>query len=183
MKKIINKIKYWIDFWEFLKVYNSPLKGLKLVWYFGDIKIGHPYFHPRKWVKTKTGSKLVYLEYFGFDWNGLGWKTKWGEYRHEWSPSFSIIILGKQLNVTIIPDIDYEKAHASSYWEAWLYWNYRTDKTLPFYDRMISMFEQYGCTWTGVNKEVRFTNDHYLAILNSKYLENYKQWKNDNNSN
>ena len=49
MKKLIKTIKYNL---LFLKVLNSPFKGLKLKWYFGEIKHGTPYFLPRKWVKV-----------------------------------------------------------------------------------------------------------------------------------
>ena len=51
MNKLINWYKYRVKpnvVW--LKVFNSPLKGLKLKWYFGEIKHGTPYFLPRKWV-------------------------------------------------------------------------------------------------------------------------------------
>jgi hypothetical protein len=49
------KIKQWISnlkyHWSYLGVLNSPFVGLRLKWYFGDIKHGTPYFLPRKWVK------------------------------------------------------------------------------------------------------------------------------------
>jgi hypothetical protein len=48
MKRFLNNFKY--NF-RFLKVLNSPLKGLKLKWYFGEIAKGVPYFLPRKTVK------------------------------------------------------------------------------------------------------------------------------------
>ena len=43
---------------SFLGVLNSPLKGLKLKWYFGDIEHGTPYFLPRKWVKCNLDDGL-----------------------------------------------------------------------------------------------------------------------------
>ena len=43
---------------SFLDVLNSPFKGLKLKWYFGDIEHGTPYFLPRKWVKCNKKDAL-----------------------------------------------------------------------------------------------------------------------------
>ena len=43
---------------SFLGVLNSPFKGLKLRWYFGDIEHGTPYFLPRKWVKCNKKDAL-----------------------------------------------------------------------------------------------------------------------------
>ena len=58
----------------------------------------------QEWIKkyTKSYTKPIPIKYFGFDYTSLGWKTKWGDYRFEWSPSISIIIFGKQLFITII---------------------------------------------------------------------------------
>jgi hypothetical protein len=160
-------------------LFNSPFKRLKLVWYFGEIAKGTPYFLPRKWVKTEKGSKPVPLKYFGFNWNGLGWKTKWDDYRFEYNPSFSMVILGKQLWIGITPNINIDKAFIDSYWEAWLYWYYRTDKNLSFNKRMESLFEQYSCTWKSKDERT----DHYLEILKPKYLKFYNNWKNKNVTN
>ena len=52
--KFIKRIKSHIRYnYSFLKVLNSPFKSLKLIWYFGEIRHGTPYFLPRKWVKDK----------------------------------------------------------------------------------------------------------------------------------
>lgn len=101
------RYKYFKDWWEFLKILNSPFKPLKLYWYFGNIEKGVPYFLPRKWVKcnkedclkalekeneilSKVGKKsikdwtyfkkyrkAVPLKYFGINYCSLGYKTKW----------------------------------------------------------------------------------------------------------
>lgn len=47
-----NRIKYFIRDFDFLRVYNSPFKPLKLKFYCGKIALGTPYFFPRKWVKA-----------------------------------------------------------------------------------------------------------------------------------
>ena len=54
---------------SFLGVLNSPFRGLKLVWYFGDIEHGTPYFLPRKWVKCNKKDALE-------AWNNLKPETR-----------------------------------------------------------------------------------------------------------
>ena len=54
---------------SFLGVLNSPFKGLKLKWYFGDIEHGTPYFLPRKWVKCNLDDGLK-------AWNKLGERSQ-----------------------------------------------------------------------------------------------------------
>ena len=46
-----NKIKYFLNNFDYLRVYNSPFKPPKIKFYFGKIALGTPYFYPRKWVK------------------------------------------------------------------------------------------------------------------------------------
>jgi len=50
--KLKNRIKYFLNDFDYLRVYNSPFKAPKLKWYCGKIAIGTPYFFPRKWVKA-----------------------------------------------------------------------------------------------------------------------------------
>ena len=137
MKDLLSNLKYKL---LFLKVLNSPFRGLKLKWYFGEIKHGTPYFLPRKWVKCdkqdairawvkisderkkiyidKWGNEDEYYDYyirtfnkpvpikkFGVNFTTLGWKTKFDDYRFEWSPSISIVIFGKQLFISILPKV------------------------------------------------------------------------------
>ena len=45
----MNKIKYFLKQFIFLKALNSPFKPFKLKWYIGKVAIGVPYFLPRKW--------------------------------------------------------------------------------------------------------------------------------------
>ena len=68
--KIIKRISSWFTYeFFFLKVLNSPFKGLKLRWYFGDISRGTPYFLPRKWVRTNKEDALE-------AWNKLNTETR-----------------------------------------------------------------------------------------------------------
>jgi len=46
-----NRIKYFLNDFNYLRAYNSPFKPPKIKFYCGKIAIGTPYFFPRKWVK------------------------------------------------------------------------------------------------------------------------------------
>lgn len=202
---MFKKLKEYIEYnWSFLGVLNSPLKSLRLRWYFGDIKMGTPYFLPRKWVKMteadcmeslekaasnaekhgwkfsrektleslRKSTKAVPIKYFGINWNTLGWKTKWSEFRFEYNPGLSIVLFGKQLCITILPDID--PNYWDSYWEAWLNYTYRTNKKLSKKERLKELVKEYSCTWSRYIDGVKFTKDHYNFILKPKYQKIYE---------
>lgn len=191
MKQMFKNIRYKLSF---LEVLDSPFIGLTLKWYFGDIQFGTPYFLPRKWVKctmkdahnawselknkpedisktdwlkkyAKGHTKPIPIKYFGFHFTTLGWKTKWDEYRFEWSPSISLVIFGKQLYVSIMPNIEEDSdltVILDSYWEAWLTYKYKTDKSKSQEERLKQLKEIYSCTWiNGKGKET----DYYDYIL------------------
>lgn len=46
---MIQKIKWFIKDFEWMRVYFSPFKPPKLKWYFGKVALGTPYFLPRIW--------------------------------------------------------------------------------------------------------------------------------------
>ena len=200
IKALLNSIKYKLSF---LGILNSPFKGLKLKWYFGNIEHGTPYFLPRKWVKCnkedalkswnnlknetrevyekynggiehwtdhyiKNYTKPVQIKYFGFNFTTLGWKTKWDDYRFEWSPSISLILFEKQLFIEILPNIktDDSTIAIDCYWEAWLNYKYKTDKSKSVEKRLEELQKEYSCSWG--NKEKGYTN-YYPIILKNKY--------------
>ena len=200
IKSKISNFKYN---WGYLGVLNSPFVGLELKWYFGEIKHGTPYFLPRKWVKLskkectdKLNEKIEYfnslskkcpytidsfkniekpipIKYFGFDYTSLGWKTKYGDIRFEWSPSISLVIFGKQLFISIIPKMGKTPEDASIrvdiYWEAYLTYKYRTDKTKSKHERLEQTMKEYSCIWG--NKEKGYMVDYYPLILKDKYIK------------
>lgn len=92
----------------FLKVYNSPFKPFLPKLYIGRMTIGVPYFYSRKKV--------------GFDFVGLGYKTKWSDtdYRFEWNPIWSFVFYKWQIALI------FEPIECHYYWEAWLYYYYNT---------------------------------------------------------
>ena len=199
IKALLNSVEYKLSF---LSVLNSPFKGLKFKYYFGNIEHGTPYFLPRKWVKcnlddglkawnklgkysqnaylrsqtqqewvkkyTKTHTKPISIKYFGWNFTSLGWKTKWDDYRFEWSPSISLILFGKQLFIEILPNIktDDSTIAIDCYWEAWLNYKYKTDKSKSIEKRLEELQKEYSCSWG--DEEKGYTN-YYPIILKNKY--------------
>ena len=166
IKALLNSIDYKLSF---MGVLNSPFKGLKLKWYFGKIQHGTPYFLPRKWVKTKKGFRSpIEVKYLWFDFITLGWKTKWNEYRFEWSPMISIVLFSKQVCIWFIPNINLDEYRIAldCYWEAWLNYKYKTDKSKSVEKRLEELQKEYSCSWG--NEEKGYTN-YYPIILKNKY--------------
>lgn len=108
----------------------------------------------------------------GFDFVDLGWKTKWSDtdYRFEWAPVFSFVFFGYQLAITVsAPEQDH-------YWEAWLYYEYNTDKSKSRRERIEQCKKEFPLKWTRYIKcndtweTTRVeTIDYYDSILKSKY--------------
>lgn len=180
-----NSIKWFIsNALEIVRVFRSPFVGLKFNVYWGNIQMGNPIFFPRKWVRMKEKPgyrKPVYLKYFGFDWNWLMWKTKYDDIRFEYAPSFSFVILGKQLWLQLLPKFASKHTNYAAvdcFWEAFLYYDTRTDKSKSKEDRLIEVFEQYSCTWTTHPPgQMKISNDYYYDILKPEYLDLYIAWK------
>ena len=102
----------------------------------------------------------------GFSYCSLGWKTKYDDFRHEWNPILSFVFFGYQIALTV-----YSPYH-SHYWEAWLYYEYRTDKTKSKRERIEQCRKEASQTWTSHKQgEEPVTTDYYERILKSKYLK------------
>jgi len=178
----------------FLRTYNSPFKRPKLKWYFGKIAVGVPYFLPRKWVKYTKEEALeqaqkefenphikgrdldFYIKRyqnssrpvprkFGFNFVGLGWKTKYNEYRYEFSPVWSFVFLGYQIAVT------FTVTEPDHYWECFLFYYFETDKTKSREERIKQCKGEYPCIWTTHYNGTKETVDYYNIVLKRKYLE------------
>ena len=159
---------------NYWKVLFSPLKPFKLQFYFGKVAVGVPYFLPRKLVKCKTkpGFMTTKSKKFGFNYCGLGWKTKWSptDYRFEWRPTLSFVAFKLQIAIMIIaPD----EPH---YWEIWLNWEYNTDKKLNTRERLKQCRERYPCIWISSKQDGTETKiDYYKILLKQKYLKLKKE--------
>lgn len=128
----------------------------------------------QEWIEkyTKSYTKPIPIKYFGFDYTSLGWKTKYNDIRFEWSPSISLVIFGKQLFISIIPKMrktpEDTTIRGYIYWEAYLTYKYRTDKTKSKHERLEQTMKEYSCTWG--NKEKGYFN-YYPLILKDKYIK------------
>ena len=102
----------------------------------------------------------------GFSYCSLGWKTKFDEFRHEWNPVLSFVFFGYQIALTF-----YSPYH-SHYWEPWLYYEYRTDKTKSKRERIEQCRKEAPETWSSGSGESKVTTDYYPLILKQKYITN-----------
>jgi len=154
-----NKLK------EFITYFNTPFVRPKLKFYFGEVAIGTPYFFPRRAIKDpdKPGYLKFIPKKIGFDIVDLGWKTKWSQYRFEWSPVISFVFFKWQIAITIVAP---EQHH---YWESWLYYQYDTDKTKSKLERAHQCQKEYTQKWTSTKNGVSVTTDYYDIILKKKY--------------
>jgi hypothetical protein len=101
----------------------------------------------------------------GFDFVGLGWKTKWGDYRHEWNPIWSFVFFKWQIAIMFIPK------HDSHYWESWLYYERDTDKTKSREERILECLENAPQIWSSGSGENKITTNYYTKILKPKYAK------------
>jgi len=100
----------------------------------------------------------------GFSYCSLGWKTKWSDtdFRHEWNPVLSFVFFGYQIALT------FYSPYGSHYWQPWLYYEYRTDKTKSKRERIEQCIKEAPETWTSSTEG---TVDYYERILKPKYLK------------
>jgi len=159
-------IKYFYKELYFFKALFSPFKPFKLDFYFGDIEKGVPYFLPRK-VNKKT-NKFEQTKWFGINYCFLGYKTKWtnDDFRFEWKPRFSIVLLKKQFCITVVVENPYH------YWESFLYYEKRTDKKLSKEERIKLTIKYFPQTYTVTStKDGKYVVNYYELILKEKYLK------------
>jgi hypothetical protein len=108
----------------------------------------------------------------GFDSCGLGYKTKWTDtdFRYEWGPVFTFVFFGYQLAWMI------GQKEPSHYWEAWLYYEYATDKSKSKKERVAQCRKEFPMIYkcyhkdpaTGENTREE-TIDYYEQVLKTKY--------------
>jgi hypothetical protein len=110
----------------------------------------------------------------GFDFVGLGYKTKWSDtdYRFEWSPLLSFVFFGYQIAVwPQVPESD-------KYWEAWLFYEQCTDRSKPKAERIQVCMNEFPLIYkvwhndktTPETKSQERVN-YYERILRSGYLK------------
>ena len=155
IKRKVRNIKSYFNYhWDWIRILSSPFVGIKLKWHFGNVHHGVPY-------------KLPSNDWFKFDFVSLGWKTKYDDFRHEWNPMISIVLLKKQLIVWVSSKTDCE----AQYWETWLNYRYKTNKNNSEEDRVKELIIKYPQIWSRYNKEEdKYDPINYLYdILKPKY--------------
>jgi len=153
---------------NFLKVYFSPFKFIFPKFYIGKIKIGVPYFLPRKFIKVSNTNKLQYVsKKCGFDFVDLGYKIKWNDldYRFEYNPIWSFVLF--KLQIAII----FEPIHEHHYWTCWLIYNYHTDKSKTKKQRIIQAKKLFPCIWYSYKNDIKETICYWDLILKEKYIK------------
>lgn len=129
---------------RWIKMLFSPFKPFKVSCYFGKPQIGTPYFIPKKF----------------FSYCVLGWKTKWSDtnFRFEWNPVVSFVLFDYQLAFTFYAP-DY-------HWEAWLYYEYVTDRSKSRRERIEECKRDFPQTYTYIiHGGPAKTVDYYQTIL------------------
>ena len=161
--KILSNFKYFFKQFFYLKVFFSPFITPRFKFYFGKIKMGTPYFLPRRWVKNpdKPGYLKAIPRKFGFDFISLGWKTKWTEtdYRFEWTPGISFVAFNRQFFVW------FSVPHPDHYWTSWLYYERDTDKSLSKEMRIAQCKKNFPQKWLVSHLGETRTIDYYEFIL------------------
>ena len=116
--------------------------------------------------KSALKRKKCVPKKFGFDFVGLGYKTKFSDidYRFEHGPIFSFVFFNYQFCIIpIVPEMNH-------YWEPWLYYHYHTDKSLSQKERIELCKKEFPQTYTvsyGTNRE---SVNYYNKILKKKYI-------------
>lgn len=194
----MNKIKYFLKQFIFLKALNSPFKPFKLKWYIGKIAIGTPYFFPRKWVdlnekevEAKAKEKYDKLN------EELKTKVTLDHYKQQYKDTqkaipkligFDFVELGWK---TKWSGTDYRFEYAplisfvffkwqialmfiapepDHYWTSWLYYEYNTNKSFSKRKRIEQCQKEFPQNWTQYKNGNKETINYYKLILKEKYL-------------
>jgi hypothetical protein len=114
----------------------------------------------------KIGSSFPQPKKIGFDFVGLGYKTKWSntDFRHEWNPIWSFVFFGYQLAVTFVPE---EYTH---FWESYLFYEKATDKNKSIRERLNQARCEFPNTWTSYSENGKVDINYWLVVIKNKYL-------------
>ena len=163
--KLKTKLYYFFKDFEWMKVYFSPFKFFLPKFYIGRIAIGVPYFLPRN---MKLNKETRYYEFsekkVGFSFCGMGWKTKYDDFRHEYNPVWSFVAFGYQIALIFRPE------HDIHYWECFLAYTYDTDKSKSRKERLKEAIEKHPCTWTSHYNGEKTTTDYWDVVIKDKYI-------------
>lgn len=142
-----------------LSVFKRPSIGF----YFGKIRLGTPYFYPRKWVKTENGSKSIPVKWLWFQTVGIGWKTKWtsDDIRFEWNPAIHFIFLGTQTVLYL------KHKELNDYWGALILYSITKGDE---WEKVRSVFRQFSFKHTYYKEGAETYVDTKESIFTKKLL-------------
>jgi len=117
--------------------------------------------------KEKMGYDYAVDKKVGFDFVGLGWKTKWewNDYRFEWNPVWSFVFFKWQIALIFAP-----KEDENHYWECWLAYSRDTDKTKSTKERIEQAKKDFPCIWSSYKDGVKTTICYWDKVLKKKWL-------------
>ena len=118
--------------------------------------------------KNNPGKSKPVPKKIGFDFVGLGWKTKWTstDYRFEWSPILSFVFFKYQIVLSVVAP------HPDEYWEAWLYYDRNTDKNKTKEERIKQCYQEYPMIHQVYHSDGRKEIvDYYGLVLKKKYYD------------
>ncbi len=194
----MNKIKYFLKQFIFLKALNSPFKPFKLKWYIGKISIGTPYFFPRKWVdlnekevEAKAKEKYdklneelktkVTLDHYKQQYKNtqkaipklIGFDFVELGWKTKWSSTdyrfeYSPLISFVFFKWQIAVIFSAPEPH--HYWASWLYYEHNTDKSKSKRKRIEQCQKEFPQNWTQYKNQNKETINYYKFILKEKYL-------------
>jgi hypothetical protein len=150
---------------------KAALKEIEKIKQYNQINAHNEGFEPRK-IKPFDEYYNQYLKYtypvdkkIGFNFVGLGWKTKWGEddYRYEYSPVWSFVFFGYQIAVMI------GHKETDHYWTAWLYYERNTDKSLSKEERIKKCIKNFPLTYIRYKGNEVTRVNYYYQVLKKKY--------------
>lgn len=196
LKSKIRDIQYKLDF---LRVYNSPFKPLKLKYYVGEVAIGTPYFFPRKWVRLtkkeayqkaldkKTPESITdekmrdnifqsNIESFKRGTKPVPKKIgfdfipmRWKTKWGEYRFETSPVWSFVFFKWQIV--ITFIAPELDHYWECWLHYTNETDKNKSTKERIAQARKEFPCIWTTNYEDIKEKVCYWDLILKDKYVE------------
>lgn len=162
---------------------KAALKEIEKIKQYNQMNAHIEGFEPRK-IRPFEDYYKEYLKYtyavnkkIGFDFVGLGWKTKWAadDYRYEYSPVWSFVFFRYQIAVMI------GHKEPDHYWMAWLYYERNTDKSLSKEERIKQCIKGFPLKYTVYKGDNKKSVNYYYSILKPKYHKFIEDGKESNN--
>lgn len=146
---------------NWIGIFTSPFKAPKIWCHIGKVRVGFPYFLPRRLNKDR---KFVRKK-IGFSACGLGYKTKWTEndYRHEWDPCYGFVFCGLQIAITF-------HLH-TAIWESWLLYNHFRNLGMSKEDSLASAREVNPNVWVSGDG---VKTDYFLKGLRKYWYDRFR---------